>query len=389
MTRKRYKKSQVKTQLPTFQQQARKTSPAAQVVVNRIASAGAEYLMQNLIRIMTDSVKLAEEPEFLDLNLGGVKAAGVSQRWMKKYEKRLTEAKMKGSSEYHEVYDEMRIEVVAELATPAFHKDVNARLQTMLDRLMANDDLEKLEIVLLLKPLLDMKSVPWGICGLILAIYNRTLQQTLQEYEAEIGVYDAVVEALQEDGEEKIDVIKLSETPGKLEQLAKRFFAAKPGLRERAEKQILEMIDTFEKELAEGKIMLDLFTQEELVLPFERLQTEFGEQFTQAQPTEEIRQRILDAIVQAINEMMTPERFQRLCKDVQSIAKAWLRERKKWASALQGELIWLDEEQYEENKFVISAYLGQITWLGNDQKMTKKQKKTSTNLAPLDSQNKW
>ena len=331
--------------------------------------------MQNTIRIMTDSGKLAEEPEFIDLNLDGVKAANVSQRWMKKYEKRLAAAKMKGPDEYHEVYDEMRIEVIAELATPAFQNEVDERLQILLNRLMASDDHEKLEIVWLLKPLLGMKSVPWGLCGLILAIYNRSLQQTFQEYETEIDVYDALVEALQGDDKEKIDVIKLSETPGKLKQLAKRFFTAKPGLRERAEQEILNMIEIFEKELAEGKVTLDLFTQEELVLPFQRLQTEMGEQFTQARPTEEMRQRVAEVIVQAINEMMTPERFQRLCKDVESLAKSWLRERKKWAAALQGELIWLDEEQYEENKFVIAAFLGQITRLDNDHKPVQKQQK--------------
>jgi hypothetical protein len=111
--------------LPPFQQQESKTSPAAQIVSNRIASGGAEYLMQNLIRIMTDSAKLAEEPEFIDLNLDGLKAANVSWRWMEKYEKRLAEAKMKGPDEYHEIYNEMRIEVVAELATPAFHNEVD------------------------------------------------------------------------------------------------------------------------------------------------------------------------------------------------------------------------------------------------------------------------
>lgn len=375
MTRKRYKKSHNKTQLPAIQQQALKTAPAALVVLNRIVSGGAEYLMQNAIRIMIDSAKLAEEPEFIDLNLDEVKAANVSQRWMKKFKKRLAEAKTKGPDEYHEVYDEMRIEVIAELANPAFHKEVDQRLQIILDRLMASDDLEKLEMVLLLKPLLGMKSVPWGICGLILAIYNRTLEQTFQEFKAEIDVYDAVVEALQEDGKEKIDVNKLSETPGKLEQLAKRFFAAKPGLRERAEKQILDRIDAFEKELAEGKITLDLFTQEELALPFQRLQAELGEPFTQVQPSEEMRQRVMDAMIQAINVMMTPERFRRFYVEVQSTAKSWLRERKKWAVALQGELIWLDEDQYEENKFVIAAFLRQITRLGNDQKLAQKQKK--------------
>ena len=86
-----------------------------------------------------------------------------------------------------------------------------------------------------------------------------------------------VVEALQGEDKDKIDVIKLSETPGKLEQLAKRFFTAKPGLCERAEQQILDMLEIFEKKLAEGKVTLDLFNREELVLPFQHLQTEMGE----------------------------------------------------------------------------------------------------------------
>ena len=374
MARNRYKKSRVKAPSPDFQNPSIKYSPATQIVVNRIASGGVDYLMQNLIRIMTDSVKLAEEPEFIDFNLDGEKAAEVSQRWMKKYEKRLTAAREKGSDKFQEVFDEMRIEVINELATPAFRKDVDKRLQAMLDRLTTSDDLEKLEMVLLLKPLLDMKRVPWGLCGLILAIFERSMEKGIQKYEDEISVYEEVVKALKDEGEDKIDVIKLIKSPGKLEQIGQKVFEAKPGLRERVEKQILDMVVAFEKELAKGKITLDLFTEAELVLPFQRLQVQLGESFTEGQLTEEMRQRTFDVIVQAINEMMTPERFQRLRKEVHSTAKAWLRERKKWAAALQGELVWLDGEQYEENKFVISAFVGQVSRLGNDRKSAKNKK---------------
>ena len=375
MARNRYKKSRVKAPSPDFQNPSIKYSPATQIVVNRIASSGVDYLMQNLIRIMTDSVKLAEEPEFIDFNLDGEKAAEVSQRWMKKYEKRLTAAREKGSDKFQEVFDEMRIEVINELATPAFRKDVDERLQALFDRLMATEDLEKLEMVLLLKPLLGMKSVPWGLCGLVLAVYNRTMQKAIQEYEEDQGVYDAVVEAFKAEGEDSVDVVKIIESPEKLEQIWQKLFAAKPGLRQRAEKQVWDMANAFEKELAEGKVTLDLFTQAELVLPLLRLQAEVGELLTQEQPTEEMRQRVFDAFLQAINEIMTPERFQRLRKDVQSTAKAWLRERQKWAAALQFELGWLDGEQYEENKFVVSAFVGQMMRLGKDQKPAQKQKK--------------
>lgn len=175
MPRKRNKKSQTKTPSPTPQNRAGKFPPAAQIIAQRIASGGVDYLKQNLIHIMTDSVQLAEEPEFIDLYLDNEKTADVTERWLKKYEKRLAAAEKKGPDEYHEVFDEMRIEVVAELASPAFRKDVDKRLQSLLDRLMTTDDLEKLEVVMLLKPLLGMKSAPWGLCGLILAIYNRTM----------------------------------------------------------------------------------------------------------------------------------------------------------------------------------------------------------------------
>ena len=86
MTRKRNRKSHAKTPLPALQHQARRTSPAAQIVANRLASGGVDYIKQNLIRIMTDSVKLAEEPEFIDLYLDDETAAEASQRWLKKYE---------------------------------------------------------------------------------------------------------------------------------------------------------------------------------------------------------------------------------------------------------------------------------------------------------------
>jgi len=82
--------------------------------------------MQNLIHIMTDSVKLAEEPEFIVLNLDGEKAVETSQRWLKKYENAWPPPK-KGADEFHQVSDEMRIEIVAALATPAFRKDVDKR----------------------------------------------------------------------------------------------------------------------------------------------------------------------------------------------------------------------------------------------------------------------
>jgi len=335
-----------------------------------MANGGLDYLKQNLIRIMIDSAKLAEDVEFRDLYLDGEKAAQVTERWLKKYDKRLDAAKKKSPDEYHKVADEMRIEIVAELATPAFRKAVDQRLQTLMDRLMAGRDTKKLETVMMLTPALRMKSIPWGLCGLILEIYNRTMQQALQEYEEDQGVFNAVTEALKTEGEEKIDILTILKHSDKLEQVGKKVFEAQPGLRQHAEKQIWEMVDAFEDALGKGDVDMSLFSEEELMLPFQRVQAEFGEPFSQVQPSEEMRERIFDAVRQALSEIMTPERLRRFREEVDKTAIHWLRTRHKWGAVLQFELGYLDGSQYEENKFILAAFIGQVYRLGKQHKST-------------------
>ena len=269
----------------------------------------------------------------------------------------------------------MRIEVVAELATPAFRKDVDERLQALLDRLMTTEDLTKLEMVMLLKSLLGMKSIPWGLCGLILAVYNRTMQCAMQEYEEEKSLYDSMVEALKAEGVDNIDILTILEQPDKLEQIGQKLFEAQPELRQRAEKQIWEMVEAFEDRLGHGDVDLSLFSEEELMLPFQRLQVEFGEPFMQVQPSEVMREHAFDAIRQAITEIMTPERFRRFREEVERTARHWFRIRQVWAAALQLELDYLDGDQYEENKFVLAAFIGQIDRLGGEHKSVAKRKK--------------
>jgi hypothetical protein len=374
MPRKRHQKSQTKTTAPAHQKQSREYSPAAQIIAQRMANGGVDYLKQNLIRIMIDSAQLAEEPEFSGLYLDGEKAAQKTERWLKKFDKRLAAAEKKGPDEYHEVADEMRIEIVAELATPVFRKEVDQRLQILMDRLMKGTDTKKLEMVMMLTPALRMKSIPWGLCGLILEIYNRTMQRAIQEYEEDQGVFDAVAEALKAEGEENIDIFTILKHPDKLEQVGNKIFDKQPGLRQRAEKQIWDMVEAFEDALAHGDVELSLFSEEELMLPFQRSQSEFSESFTQAQPSEEMRERIFEAVRQALSEVMTPERFCRFREEVNKTAANWLRMRQKWGAALQFELGYLDGDHYEENKFILAAFIGQIYRLGKEHKSATKKK---------------
>ena len=190
----------------------------------------------------------------------------------------------------------------------------------------------------------------------------------MQEYEEDRSVFNVVAEALKAEGEEKIDVFAIFKHPDKLEQVGKKIFEAQPGLRQRVEKQIWEMVDAFEDALGQGHVELSLFSEEELMLPFQRIQAEFGEPFTQVQPSEEIREHIFEAIRQALGEIMTPERFRRFREEVDKTANNWLRTHQKWGAALHFELGYLDGDQYEENKFILAVFIGQVYRLGKNTK---------------------
>ena len=374
MPRKRYPQKQPRPFIPVIHPSNRIVSPAAQQVANQIRQGGMEYVQDNLIRVMRDSIMLADEPEFLDLSFPSAQAVRVSERWLQQYEKRLEAAEKKSPSALHEVSDEMRMKVVAELATPAFRQAVDRRLQTLLDRLMATDETEKLTLVLLLKPLLTLKEVPWGLCGLILAIYTRTMQETLKVFEEENEVFGELLASLSPT-DDPVKVLEVIETPEQKERLGQKL-AARPGLRQRLENQIWELVEAFEKELFAGKVVLDLFSPEELFLPFQRIQEEFGTPDALiGLGDEEGVERTFNIIRETMLEILTPERWQRLRNEVQTLANTWLRARHKWAAALQAELAWLDEDEVVENKFLLAAFLGQARRLGDAQKPKKKPRK--------------
>jgi hypothetical protein len=366
MPRKRHSKRQSKTRAPASLPGKQTVSPTAQAVADKIAQGGSAYVQENFIHVMRDSYRLAEEPEFLDLNFDGDRTDQVTDRWLEKYHKRLKAAEKKGPAAFAEVRDEMRIQVVDELVTPTFREEVNRRLEALLSRLIATDEAEKLEMALLLGPLLKMKDLPWGVCGLIVAIYQRTLQKTMPEYEEEHKVFGDYLDALKT-MKSPADLLENIGRPEQMEQLEAKL-AAMPKLRQRLEEKVWEIVKEFEMELFRGQVALDLFTQEELLLPYTRMQTEFGEQLTQTLPVNEVTaERLLTIIRQVIREIMTPERQQRLRNDVQATARAWLRERQKWGAALQAELTWLENEYREENLFLVAAFMGQMRRLGEGQ----------------------
>ena len=352
-------------QHPTTPSPVQEPSPAAQIVFDRIGNSGPDYLMENMIRVLTHSSKFAEEPEFAGLVLDSGEVVQITEKWLDKYKSRLKAAEKKGEDEYHQVLDDMRIEVINELAVPAFRKEVKDRLQKMIDRLMTGKDQESLEIALLLQLILKMKQFPWGVCGLVVAIYNRALDQEVELYEEQKDLSNAFMAAITETMGDSVDFKTLIKSPEKLHEVGDQLAKTNPDLMEVAEKQAWKMIEAFEGELMRGIIDLPLFTDEEVVLPIKRLEAQFRVPFEQIPQDKKFSKQMFDTILQTIDDIMTPARYQRFRKDVESTRKTWMREKNKWAMVLEFELVYLDKKTYEQNKFIIAAFMGQFTRLGD------------------------
>lgn len=362
------------TSSPVTPPPVRQVSSAAQAVVDRITRGGVDYLMDNLVSVMTGSGKLAQEPEFIDLTMDMKKTSEVTWRWLKKYDKLLTAAEKKGKSEFQQVYDEVRIKFIDELATPPFRKEVDRRLNVLIDRFIASNDVENLEMALILAPLLKLKKSPWGLCMLIIEIHRRTMNQSMQEYAEQEEIRHALEVELKSEGIDVTNVEKMLEFPGKLEQIGQKLLGANPEMRQRLEKDAENLLNAFEDELVKGKVDLNLFSEAELVLPFELIAQEIGKPIEKLQPAE-VQDRLFERIRQAIIKIMTPERLQQMRDYVKSTAKTWIRERRKWMGALDLELSHLEGEQYEDNRFITSAFIGQWRRVGNEKKSGSKAKK--------------
>jgi len=206
MPRFRPRKKQEKTSESIPQKQASVLSPEADAILQRFADLKSQDQEELFIRMMVDSAKLADEPEFSDLYLDEEKAVNVFEKWLKRYEKRLSAAEKKGEEEFQLVYDEMRIEAIDELVTPPFRKEVKERIQALTERLMGIKDLEKLEIALFMDFFLSTKKFTWGICGLILEIYDRTLKIVLTDYDEQQNIFESFIEAVEAHSETDFDV---------------------------------------------------------------------------------------------------------------------------------------------------------------------------------------
>jgi hypothetical protein len=204
-----------------------------------------------------------------------------------------------------------------------------------------------------------MKEIPWGVCGLVIAIYSRTFEQTLQEYEQEKEFFGELSKMLE--GGNPADILAYIEDPEKSAAIVEKL-KAKPELHRRLENQLQKEVDEFEEALWKGRLKMDLFTEEELLSSFIHLQEiiEADQVDLSTADRKQVTVMFADILRQSIVEIMTPERIMRMKADLDKIFKRWLREKNRWAVAIQAETYWLDEIEVVDNRFLFAVYVSQV-----------------------------
>jgi hypothetical protein len=329
----------------------------AQPWVNPITGQDAEAL---LVHLLVDSDKLAFEPEFLDLEFDEQDSFDVMERHLYKYRKRLARAKLQGSEAFDQVSDEVHIKIVDELVTSDFRKELQTRLQALRERFELESDPEKLRMVLALQFAIQTKDFPPSMTGLVEQIYKRNVIKSLQNSREEDELMEGIESELGRVDADPQDVIDIFENPEKLKPIEEKL-AKNPRLIERLEKKIWDMLDDFEKKLEKGQVELDLFTREEIYLPFNRLEEILGPDAQKFDgSTAAGQKRILEIVIETMDELFTPQRWGKFYIDVEETAHRWMRARHPWGAALRAELGTMDKNSYESNRFIVFAFWGQV-----------------------------
>ncbi len=339
---------------------AQADAPAQRAVQERIRRGGKQYLEDNLIHVLRDSYQLHRESEFRDLYFDLRQTDTVSSRVMRKYEQQLQDVLKKSKDERQQFYDEVRIEIIEELAKPAFRKDVLDRLERLAQRLAGGKDVNKYEIAMLLQPLLQEKEIPWGLCGLVTSIYEASREKAERQFGQALGEFEKILG--QAGGEGNLaKFLTLPDSSPEITQAVERL-KARPDVLEALRKDADQAFEEFEQQIAQGKVQLDLFDSAEVERPLRALADYVAQNQVDAKSADhsEISRRMVELVQQAIDEVMTPERIQKMKDDLKRLSAEWLREKNWQGILLQGEISLLDSEPPGENAFVYAAYVNQL-----------------------------
>ncbi|MEA3351133.1 MAG: hypothetical protein U9Q82_10965 [Chloroflexota bacterium] len=350
-----------------------------------VMASGVDRLEDMLFETLLASDVLVDEPEFVDLYFDENNVIDIAEKIYRKYKKKLHQAEKKGIEEVVPVHEDMQIEVIDRILTPEIRADILIRLERLLKRLKPASDMEKVVMVSAVHSALTT-NIPWGLCGLIFAIFQRTLDEakpTEEEFKLRDDLAALVGEDLTPD-----EITKMQQDPEFLKELEEKI-ADDHDFVERLTSYTDKMIDDFYADLWNGNIQIILFEENEIVDHLSFL-GEYREEIEildkeSTDSAQKYRDFINLAIDKQFVEIMTPKRIRKLKKDIHEIIDKWAEAGHKYTQVLQMKLNQLDEEGISENHFIRSVFLNQVHRLTKEtivQKEIDVSQKESQNSSP-------
>jgi len=333
--------------------------PLHEELERRLMEEGPEAFF---ISLLTQSAALRREPEFRDLHFDRDLVAEALDEAFKRYRERLERAEREGEEAVADVWAEMEGEVIEALATPAFRRDFLGRLDRLIERLRRTGQREKFASALFIRPLLEVERFPWSICGLVNVIYREAQEQVFREVMEKKALADILLEGVDvEDFDALSAILEEPERKAAVEEFLKTHPHLKKRLQEEVDRQIEEAVEA----IREGKIVLGLFRDEELLRAIAYLAVHLEEQGITPQTSadmdrEAIAARYFEFVQRSIAEIATPARMAEMKAHLEGILRERWRTRDKQAPLIHAAMVSLDAwERCEDNPIFLAEYIRQ------------------------------
>lgn len=278
---------------------------------------------------MLGAVALRHEPEFEDFYFDADHVLEATARHLKHYEKRFEALGKDNVEAARELYDEMRIDIIADLVTPEVRRDLQERVNRCINRLKRGPDTEKLEMALYAGGLLSGmdQTLPLGLCGLFTAIYEDSRKQAMKDFEARQTLWDKISGWLPRRGKPDVEqLLALAEQPEVINQFT-QVLEAHPGLRASLEEELDQTVAEVGQAIRHGELPVDFFTDEEIMLTYADLYNVLEDGLTRGKTLdpEAIAHKFFELMQRNVAKLITPERNQQFRQKLEAMALEMMR----------------------------------------------------------------
>jgi hypothetical protein len=357
--------------LPSRSSQGRPASEASAQARERgreLAGLTPDQFKQRLERNLLGSIALRDEPEFADFRFDDEEVVEVTVRHLKRYEARLNALLNRGDREAgRELYDMMRIDIIADLVTPEVRRDLQERIRRCRERLKQGREADKLEMTLYVDLLLSGqdKVIPLGVCGLLTAIYEDSHRQALEDFQAQQALRDELADVLPlRETSDATQLLALAAQPEVVAQVTKSL-EAHPDQRTRLERDMDRMIAEVSRAIRSGQVPATFFTDEEVLRTYADAYHSLGGALDRRNPPDgrALAESFLKLMQRNLVELITPDRniqFRRYLEDIgHELARSGDRKRQKLGLQLALAAGTLDTWELGKHPFLYEVYLAQ------------------------------